>query len=180
MQRRKKKGKEKEMTRKMKRNAVTTIAMLLAIIAVIGAFVYLNRKVDKLETTEEVSWRTFKIGTIITTDNDDLKGQFSPSTKKTIATKDFIRADGLTIKMPKDAKFKYSVFFYDENNKLLSSGGIIENQSGDFAASSVPSGAKSARILITPNNSEIEFSSTFSSEYKEYAKALTITVNKAK
>lgn len=142
----------------------TWIFVLIGVLALgmIGAFV----KLDKAVSTREISPLSFSVCSIA----ED--GKIDDDSTTSLSTKNFITVDGLKIEVQEEATVKYSVFFYDASQKLLTADGVVADLDADY--STVPEGAKYCRIMITPN-SDAEVSAL---EVYGYASQLTITVNK--
>lgn len=102
----------------------------------------------------------------------DEDGLYSES-KESIYSK-LLKVDGMTVTLDFDATVKYKIFFYDEDEELLASNGTTSALTGNFAASSIPTGAKYARIVVTP----IDDDNISIFEIVKYGGQLTIEVNK--
>ncbi len=138
-------------------------AILIGILS-IGLF-GLGLKVMSNETTKtyQGSMFTYEIGTL------DSEGAFVKDTSTTI-TKDFIKTDGLTIELQKNATVTYDVHFFTEDKEFISS---VSDLSADFDGT-IPDGAEFVKISVTPvNDAEVDLF-----EINGYVKQLTITVNK--
>ena len=152
--------------RKNKNGVMFFISFLLIAVlsvAVIFAFV----KIDKNEKTKTLDSNrfTYSIGLL-----DETKGDYVQGTSS-IYTKDFYNVDGLIIDVDEDATVKYKLYFFDENQELISTS---EELSSDFDSTTTPEGAKYFKVMITPTN-DVEVSR---SEISTYASQLTVTINK--
>jgi hypothetical protein len=140
---------------------ITAVVGVLLIATVVGLCVKLN----KVDTTKTISKYSYEVGII----NDLGKEKTSDGS---IRSKDFITVDGLAVVLSDDANITYRLYFYDEDEKFISS---TQELSADFNGT-VPSSAKYAKLVITPVEDEdgkVSFLEVYS-----YASQLTVTVNK--
>ncbi|MBQ8291899.1 MAG: hypothetical protein IJX88_05290 [Clostridia bacterium] len=124
-------------------------------------------KLSKLDKTNDVSSTFGYERGLLDSEGKEVKGTTS------IRTKDMVGIDGLVCDLKTDASVTYKVFFYDKDEKFLSS---TDELNEDFSATTgtVAEGAKYARILITPLN-DPEVSVT---EIAGYAAELTVEWSK--
>ena len=141
------------------------IVGLVVLILAAVLFTTLFVKMDKLTTTETVSAGSYAVGGL------NANGVYQ-ETEGSIYTKKNISADGLTVKLKKDAKVTYKIYFYDVKGGYISA---TEELTADFG-DAVPESAVYAKIVITPTADEDGKVSW--KEKSDYAKALTVTVNK--
>ncbi len=130
------KGKNKNLWKK--------IAIAVAGVLIIGAFVTLAVKLDRQTSTTRIGSEKYSIGTI------DATGK-STDTNTSIALTKAITVDGLKCELEEGAKITYQIFFYDKDGKFISSTGEL---SADFDGEGIPETAKTARIMITPTADE--------------------------
>ena len=91
---------------------------------------------------------------------------------KSIVTRNAFTTDGMTVVFDADAKVTYKLYFYDEDEKLLSA---TDDLAEDFSGT-IPEKAVWAKAVITPT--EDEDGKVSLTEVFGYASALTITVNR--
>lgn len=90
-----------------------------------------------------------------------------------IVTRKAFTTDGLKVELADDAKVTYELFFYDEENALISSTGAL---STDFLGLTVPLSAETAKIVITPT--EDEDGKVSLTEVIGYADQVTVTMDR--
>lgn len=133
------------MIKKYQRNKFLKVLKTVGIFVLVGTVAAMGIHLIKNEDTAKVNVFQFSVGKINTTSGaliDSAQG---------FVTKNFLKAEGLKIEVKDDATITYTLAFYDEDKDLLSSGGIVSNQTADFAATSVPATAEYFRIMIVPN-----------------------------
>lgn len=138
-------------------------AILIGILSI--GLLFVGLKVANNETTKtyQGSMFTYEIGTL------DSEGEFVKDTSATI-TKDFIKTDGLTIELQKNATVTYDVHFYTEDKEFIST---TSGLNADFDGT-IPEGAEFVKVSVTPvNDAEVDLF-----EISGYVNQLTITVNK--
>lgn len=141
---------------------ITWIILGLLSISMIFAFV----KIDKNQDTKEINGSVFNysIGLL------DEEGAYEQGTSS-IYLKDYYSVDGLVIKLEEDATVTYKLCFYDEDKEFIEQ---TDSLSGNYDSSAIPETAEYFRVMITPtNDSEVSFF-----EIDDYAKMLTVTINK--
>lgn len=148
------------------KNMTGLIVGVLVLVLAAVLFTTLFVKMDKLTTTETISAGSYSVGGL------NANGVYQ-ETEGSIYTKKNISADGLTVKIKKEAKVTYKIYFYDAKGGYISA---TEELTANFESSSVPDNAVYAKIVITP--AEDEDGKISWTEKSDYAKALTVTVNK--
>jgi len=142
---------------------IITFALIsILIVGMIFAFV----KIDKNEKTKTLgtSSFTYSIGIL------DAEGKYEQGTTS-IYTKEYHSVDGLTVEVDEDATVKYSIFFFDKDEKFVDK---TSDLSLNYDGTSTPETAEYFKIMITPtNDAEVSWS-----EIGRYAGMLTVTVNK--
>ena len=141
---------------------VTLIVGLALIACVIALFV----KLDRQTTTTMIGGEAYSIGTIDDESGEYVEGDTAIYLRKGITT------NGLKCELIPDAKIKYQLFFYDADGEYLEAS---EELTADWDGS-VPEGAESVKIMITPTEDEDGKVSLI--EVLGYADQLTVTVNK--
>lgn len=156
------------MTRVKKNSLFIVFSFVLIAILAVG-LVFTMIKVENQITTKTISTSAYEVGGI-----DESTGK-NKETTASIRTKDFFEVDGFKCEIDEDASITYKVFFYDKDQKLLTSDGVSDVQSGNY--STVPSNAVYFRIEITPSSNlgEVTISAM---NVTSYARQLTVTVNK--
>lgn len=150
------------MKRKMarKNNWLRIVCAILAIVmlgGIIGATVnHFNKD------TRTISVSAFSIGGL----TED--GKYLES-KNRIYTKDAFECAGLHIVPEFELNVSYVVYFYDEDGAFIEKTELMTEEFKD----SVPAAAKTARVVIIPNDEDIELN-VF--QIRKYAKQLTISV----
>lgn len=140
---------------------IVSILLLILGAGLIGVTIKLNDSIK----TKEVSSSAYAVGTLSSTTGKYVEGTTS------IYTEDFITVDGLTVKVKDDANVTYKLFFYDKEKEFISA---TESLSSDANSTSVVSGAKYFKVMITPNSDpEVSYF-----EISKYAGRITVTVNK--
>jgi len=100
----------------------------------------------------------------------DAEGKYEQGTTS-IYTKEYHSVDGLTVEVDEDATVKYSIFFFDKDEKFVDK---TSDLSLNYDGTSTPETAEYFKIMITPtNDAEVSWS-----EIGRYAGMLTVTVNK--
>ena len=146
-------------------DAVKWFIVFLLLIAIIGAVVTLFIQVDRNTTVTEIGAEAYKIAAL-NEDGEEVESD------KSIVTRNAFTTDGMTVVFDADAKVTYKLYFYDEDEKLLSAtDGLAEDYSG-----TIPEKAVWAKAVITPT--EDEDGKVSLTEVFGYASALTITVNR--
>ncbi len=142
------------------------LALALSIVLGLGAIATCSYNLyDKL-SVKEIKSAAYEVGGI------DTSGKITDSVSSICLT-DLIKADGLKCKLKDGAKIKYQVYFYDKNDKLLSS---TEPLSVDFDGAACPIGTKSVRIMIIPTADEDGQITEY--EKSGYADQLKIIINR--
>lgn len=144
------------------KNIIIRIVLALVLLALIGAVIGLAIKLDRQTATTRIGGETFSIGTI------DAEGNYKEGTTS-IYTRRAVTVDGLKCEIAKNAKIKYQLFFYDENDKFISASSEL---TVDYDGTGVPAKADAVKIMITP----LEDSEVTLTEVLGYAKQLTVTV----
>lgn len=146
-------------------DAVKWFIVFLLLIAIIGAVVTLFIQVDRNTTVTEIGAEAYKIAAL-NEDGEEVESD------KSIVTRNAFTTDGMTVVFDADAKVTYKLYFYDEDEKLLSAtDDLAEDYSG-----TIPEKAVWAKAVITPT--EDEDGKVSLTEVFGYASALTITVNR--
>lgn len=140
------------------------IAVGLVLLALIGAVIGLAVKLNRQTDIQRLGGEAYSIG-ILDEMGEKKDGNTSIYTRRAIAV------DGLTCKLKFNAKIKYKLFFYDEDDAFISS---TEDLTADFDGKGIPGNADSVRIMITP----LEDDRVTLTEVLDYAKQLTVTVNR--
>ena len=136
-------------------DAVKWFIVFLLLIAIIGAVVTLFIQVDRNTTVTEIGAEAYKIAAL-NEDGEEVESD------KSIVTRNAFTTDGMTVVFDADAKVTYKLYFYDEDEKLLSA---TDDLAEDFSGT-----------IITPT--EDEDGKVSLTEVFGYASALTITVNR--
>lgn len=164
---------------RLKRKTRLIIGIIAAVL-VVGAFVSIIFKIDKLETTKTVgTFLTYEVGKLNDTTGKGYKKADIENVddyEEWMHLKEYINADGLKCELAEDAKIIYQVNFYDENYVFL--GKVDCTTDYDFSKNTVESltSAKFALIEISPTaDPDGVISAT---ELSKYAKMLTVTYNK--
>ena len=146
-------------------DAVKWFIVFLLLIAIIGAVVTLFIQVDRNTTVTEIGAEAYKIAAL-NEDGEEVESD------KSIVTRNAFTTDGMTVVFDADAKVTYKLYFYDEDEKLLSA---TDDLAEDFSGT-IPEKAVWAKAVITPT--EDEDGKVSLTEVFGYASALTITVNR--
>ena len=146
-------------------DAVKWFIVFLLLIAIIGAVVTLFIQVDRNTTVTEIGAEAYKIAAL-NEDGEEVESD------KSIVTRNAFTTDGMTVDFDADAKVTYKLYFYDEDEKLLSA---TDDLAEDFSGT-IPEKAVWAKAVITPT--EDEDGKVSLTEVFGYASALTITVNR--
>ncbi len=149
-----------------KADRVKWIIVTVVLIAIIGALATFGIKLSRQTTTTTIGGERYEIGCLseVGAETDD---------DTSIRLRNTITCDGLTVEIDEDAKVTYKLFFYDEKGDFLSA---TEELSTDFDTSSVPEGAESVKVQITPTADED--GKVTISEVLGYANQITVTVNR--
>jgi hypothetical protein len=156
---------------RIKRKTRKFLLGILGIGLIIGAVALIGNLVNKSndEELKEIH-PTFEVGGL-TEDGKYLEN------KESIYTKKSFECQGLNVKLDFDADVTYQIFFYDELDEFVSKTNVLSVGYND----AIPSGAKLARIVVTPTYSsdvEDEDKEIKWYEIRNYSKQLTISVNK--
>lgn len=154
-----------ELQRHKKLDRVKWAAVLIVALALIAAVAALFVKLDRQTTTTTIGGEAYSIGTI------DETGEYAEG-DTAIYLRNGITTDGLKCELADDAQIKYQLFFYDADGGFLEAS---EELTSDWNGS-VPEGAESVKIMITPTEDEDGKVSLI--EVLGYADQLTVTVNK--
>ncbi len=154
-----------------KADKIKWIAIAAAVVLLAAGLIALFVKISGNETTRQIGYTEYAVGRLSDTDGKTLVKDDDSG----IYMKDYVETDGLQVELAKDAKITYQINFYDENYKLLASGGV-KDMTANLAASDIPANAKYARIEIIPTADKDGKVGTF--EVKDYAKMLIVTVKK--
>ena len=146
-----------------------TIISIVAIIVSLTAFLGVVVGLVNMSDTDSVSNTGFSVGTIDATTGKALDSKLS------IYTPDKYTVDGLEIKLVDEPTVTYKVFFYDEEGEFVSASA---EQAGDFVSTSVPEGAATFRVLITPNKVDGEAVEITMLNKASYIEQLEISFNK--
>ncbi|MGN1078017.1 MAG: hypothetical protein ACI4ST_05835 [Candidatus Gallimonas sp.] len=141
------------------------IVTLIVVLALIGSVVTLFVKLDRQTSTTTIGGEAYSIGTI------DETGEYAEG-NTAIYLRKAITTDGLKCELSKNAEITYQLFFYDKDGAFLSAS---ETLSADFDGT-VPEGAESVKIMITPTADEDGKVSVV--EVLGYANQLKVTVKK--
>lgn len=152
--------------RTKKGNRVLSIITFVLCLALLGGVIGLAIKLDRQTTVNTLGGEAYSIGAL------DEKGDYK-DVDTSIYTRKGITVDGLTCTLQQDAKIKYQLFFYDKDGKFVSAS---SEQTSDFASTSVPATATTAKIVITPIADEDGKVSL--SEVLGYAGQLTVRYSK--
>ena len=146
-------------------DAVKWVVVFLLVIGLIGAVITLFVMLDRQTTVTEIGAEAYKIAAL-NEDGEEVESD------KSIVTRNAFTTDGMTVVFDADAKVTYKLYFYDEDEKLLSAtDDLAEDYSG-----TIPEKAVWAKAVITPT--EDEDGKVSLTEVFGYASALTITVNR--
>ena len=154
-----------ELQRHKKLDRVKWAAVLIVALALMVAVAALFVKLDGQTTTTTIGGEAYSIGTI------DETGEYAEG-DTAIYLRNGITTDGLKCELADDAQIKYQLFFYDADGAFLEAS---EELTSDWNGS-VPEGAESVKIMITPTEDEDGKVSLI--EVLGYADQLTVTVNK--
>lgn len=146
-------------------DAVKWFIVFVLLLGVIASVVTLFIQVDRNTTVTQIGAEAYKIAAL------DEDGKEIES-DKSIVTRDAFTTDGLKVEFDSDAKVTYKLYFYNEDEELLS---VTEDLSENYSGS-VPENAVWAKVVITPT--EDEDGKVTLTEVFGYASALTITVNR--
>ena len=157
-------AKFKKINLKSKKTWKNALIIGLACITLVGAIVGLSSLFRKSEETTKVVNPTYAVGGL------NEKGRYF-ETSESIYTKDAFECQGLDIELDFKSNISYRVFFYGANDDFIQAS---SKQDGNFDETNIPQIAKTARIVITPNDdSKISWY-----EITGYANQLEIKVNK--
>ncbi len=145
---------------------VGKVILAVVLVALIAAVTVLAVKLERQTSINTLGGEAYSIGTLDET-GKYAEGDTSIYTSKAITT------DGLTCKLADDAKIKYQLFYYDEKGEFLSKS---DELTADFDGKTIPEGAKSVKIMITPT--EDEDGKVGALEVLGYAAQLTVRFNK--
>ena len=141
---------------------VTLIVGIILVAMVAGLAIQLDRST----TTTRIGSERYAIGGLTA------EGEYK-DTALSIYTPNGIKIDGLDIEVAdKDSGVEYQLYFYDKDNDFLSRSDVL---TADFDGS-IPEGAKTVKIVITPNLESGDNINLF--EISNVAKQLTVTVNR--
>lgn len=154
-----------ELQRHKTLDRVKWFATLIVGLALIACVIALFVKLDRQTTTTTIGGEAYSIGTI------DETGEYAEG-DTAIYLRNRITTDGLKCELADDAQIKYQLFFYDADGAFLEAS---EELTSDWNGS-VPEGAESVKIMITPTEDEDGKVSLI--EVLGYADQLTVTVNK--
>lgn len=154
-----------ELQRHKKLDRVKWAAVLIVALALIAAVAALFVKLDRQTTTTTIGGEAYSIGTLDET-GEYAEGDTAIYLRKAVTT------DGLKCELEPGAKIKYKLFFYDADGAFLEAS---DELTADWNGS-VPEGAESVKIMITPTEDEDGKVSLI--EVLGYADQLTVTVNK--
>ena len=136
----------------------------LAVITLIGAIAGISALFREDDKTTKTINPAFSVGGL--TEN----GAYL-DTQESIYTKNAFECQGLDIELAFDNNISYKVYFYNQSNDFLSA---TEKQTKNYDEILTPYEAKTARIVITPNeDNKISWY-----EINGYANQLKISVNK--
>lgn len=153
------------LKRHMTSDKIKWIVVFLLLIVIGGGLIATVVKLNNSIKTVDIGSSAYSVGTLSTT-----TGEYVEDTSA-IYTKDFIKVEGLTIKVKQDANISYKLFFYDSEKEFLSASEALTT---DTNSTAVVTNAKYFKIMITPNaDNDV---SVF--EVSKYADRLTVTVNK--
>lgn len=150
--------------RSKKSMVISIIAIVLSIVAFSAVFFGLSGNDD----TKTVNSSSFSIGAI------DAEGKAIDS-KLSLYTKDKNTIEGLEITIVDEPTITYQVFFYDEDGNFVSASESLDT---DFDATTIPEGASTFRIVITPDEVDGEAVEITTLNKSTYAKQLEVTFNK--
>ena len=142
------------------------VAVVLAVILIAGLFTTIFVKLDRQTTTTMIGGEAYSIGTIDDESGEYVEGDTAIYLRKGITT------NGLKCELIPDAKIKYQLFFYDADGEYLEAS---EELTADWDGS-VPEGAESVKIMITPTEDEDGKVSLV--EVLGYADQLTVIVSR--
>ena len=154
-----------ELQRHKTLDRVKWFATLIVGLALIACVIALFVKLDRQTTTTTIGGEAYSIGTL------DETGEYAEG-DTAIYLRNGITTDGLKCELADDAQIKYQLFFYDADGAFLEAS---EELTSDWNGS-VPEGAESVKIMITPTEDEDGKVSLI--EVLGYADQLTVTVNK--
>ncbi len=141
---------------------ITFIILVALAIAVVGLSIKLASRTEP----KTVSADSYIVGTI------DNNGETADG-DSSILLRDSITVDGFNVRIGKESKVTYKLFFYDGEDKLVLA---TENLETDFDGSTIPIAAKKVKVMITPT--EDADGKVSLAEVEEYAKQITVTYNK--
>ena len=130
-----------EARRKYKFRWTITIISFVMSLVMFGAFLF-NIFTRPGETTETLGRSDYSIAAV-----DATSGKIVES-KLSIVSKKLNTIDDLDIDLADDATISYKLFFYDEDEKILTTKGTTGDLTGETFE--VPEGAVYFRIMITP------------------------------
>ena len=142
------------------------VAVVLAVILIAGLFTTIFVKLDRQTTTTMIGGEAYSIGTLDDESGEYVEGDTAIYLRKGITT------EGLKCELVPDAKIKYQLFFYDADGEYLEAS---EELTADWDGS-VPEGAESVKIMITPTEDEDGKVSLI--EVLGYADQLTVMVSR--
>lgn len=147
------------------KNTIKRVILIVFILAMIATIIGLAVTVSR-STAQKLGGEAYEIG-LLNAEGKEEKGETAIRTRKGVTV------DGLKCELEKDAKIKYQLFFYDKDGKFLSSSGAL---TADYDGKSIPEGAETVKIMITPTADEDGKVSLI--EVLGYANLLTVTTDK--
>lgn len=150
--------------RSKKSMVISIIAIVLSIVAFSAVFFGISDNDD----TKTVNSSSFSIGAI------DAEGKAIDS-KLSLYTKDKNTIEGLEITIVDEPTITYQLFFYDEDGNFVSAS---DNLDTDYDVTTIPEGASTFRIVITPDEVDGEAVEITALNKSTYTKQLEVSFNK--
>lgn len=141
------------------------IIISIVVIALIASVIALFIKLDRQTTTTVIGGEAYSIGTL------DEEGKYKEDITS-IYLRNAVSVDGLKVEVKENAEVVYKLYFFDADNKFLSS---TEASDTDFNGT-IPNTAKTVKVVITPTADEDGKVSV--TEVIDYANRIIVTVNK--
>lgn len=133
-----------ELRRHKTADAVKWVITFILLLGIIGALVAAFVMMDRQTTVTELGREAYSVGGL------DEEGK-AESTEVSIVTRKAFPVDGLEITMETDEPtVVYVLYFYDKDGEFLSASAEYNS---DYDGS-IPKGAESAKIVITPTEDE--------------------------
>ena len=118
------------------------LLVVLSCIAVFASF-FAVFKVSKQDTKKTLGLTDYTIATL------NASGVETES-RLHLVSEDFLKVDGMEVKMKDGATVSYKLYFYDEEKVLLSTNGVTDKLTVNYDTTNLPATAKYFKIVITP------------------------------